>query len=70
MNYSLGVKPGEKVLVEMYGSEREIVKCLVEEVAAAGGFPYVQFVDHSVLARVIGGATKDQIEQWPRSTWA
>lgn len=64
VNYSIRVQPGDKVLVEMYGSEREIVKCLVEEVAAAGGFAYVELIDQTVLAKVVATATKEQFEQW------
>ncbi|MCZ8511389.1 aminopeptidase [Paenibacillus filicis] len=64
VGYSLDVKPGEKVLIEMIGSEREIVKCLVEEVHARGGFPYVELIDNAVRAEMLRGMTREQAEHW------
>ncbi|MDQ1913142.1 aminopeptidase [Paenibacillus sp. GD4] len=64
VNYSLNVQPGEKVLIEMIGSEREIVKCLIEEVHARGGFPYVDLQDRAVLSALLQSATEEQIEHW------
>ncbi|TVY08716.1 aminopeptidase [Paenibacillus cremeus] len=64
VTYSLDVQPGEKVLIEMVGSEREIVKLLVEEVHARGGYPYVELVDNAVRAAVLRSATPEQLEHW------
>ncbi|MBP1156124.1 MULTISPECIES: aminopeptidase [unclassified Paenibacillus] len=64
VSYSLDVQAGERVLIEMIGSEREIVKCLVEEVHARGGYPYVELVDNSVRAAVLRSATEEQMEHW------
>ncbi|WP_079910364.1 aminopeptidase [Paenibacillus sp. 32352] len=64
VTYSLDVQPGEKVLIEMIGSESEIVKCLIEEVYARGGQPYVELVEPSVRSSLLQSATKEQIEHW------
>ncbi|TBL78301.1 aminopeptidase [Paenibacillus thalictri] len=64
VGYSLDVQPGEKVLIEMIGSEREIVRCLIEEVYARGGQPFIDLADRSVLASLLQSATKEQIEYW------
>jgi aminopeptidase len=62
--YSVNVQPGDKVLIDMYGSERELLKCLIEEVYARGGQPFVELNDHSVLRSILKGATQEQMERW------
>ncbi|MDF2658201.1 MAG: aminopeptidase [Paenibacillus sp.] len=64
VGYSVNVQPGDKVLIEMIGPEREIVRCLVEEVHAKGGFPYVIYEDRAVLSSVLQSITKEQLEHW------
>ncbi|WP_248926479.1 aminopeptidase [Paenibacillus hamazuiensis] len=64
VGYSLDVQPGENVLIEMIGSEREIVRCLVEEVYARGGRPYVELVDRTVLGSILTSATAEHIQEW------
>jgi aminopeptidase len=64
VGYSLDVQPGEKVLIDMVGSEREFVCCLIEEVYARGGYPYVELMDHSVLGSILQSAKQEQIEHW------
>jgi aminopeptidase len=63
VGYSVDVQPGENVLIEMIGSERDIVKSIVQEVLAKGGRPYIQITDRSVLRSVLMGATKEHMEQ-------
>lgn len=64
VQYSMRVKPGEKVLIEMIGSERELVKCIIEEVYASGGMPFIELTDRSVEGVLLAGASKAQIEHW------
>ncbi|GAB2702520.1 aminopeptidase [Paenibacillus thermoaerophilus] len=64
VQYSVDVQPGDNVLIEMYGSERELVKCLVEEVYARGGRPFVELIDHSVQRAILKEASQEQIELW------
>lgn len=62
--YSIDVQPGENVLIEMIGPERELARALVEEVAARGGRPFVETNDRTVLRTLLRHATKEQMELW------
>ncbi|EXX88079.1 aminopeptidase [Paenibacillus darwinianus] len=62
--YSIDVQPGENVLIDMIGSERELAKCLVEEVAKRGGRPFVETSDRTVLRSLLMHTTKEQMEVW------
>jgi len=62
--YSIDVQPGEHVLIEMIGSERELLKCLIEEVAKRGGRPHVEIEDRAVLRTLLRHATPDQLKTW------
>lgn len=64
VRYSIDVQPGENVFIDMIGSERELAKCLIEEVAKRGGRPFVETSDRSVLRTMLMHATKEQIELW------
>lgn len=66
VGYSVDVQPGENVLIEMIGSERELVKCLVEEVYARGGRPFVQLSDPSVMRSLLFGLSEEHAEQWAK----
>jgi len=64
VRYSTRIQPGENVLIDMIGSERELAQCLVDEVYAHGGRPYVELNDRSMLRRVLLGATEAHMKQW------
>ncbi|CAH1207106.1 Aminopeptidase PepS [Paenibacillus plantiphilus] len=64
VGYSIDVQPGENILIDMIGSERELAKCLIEEVAKRGGRPFVETSDRSILRTMLMHATKEQIELW------
>lgn len=64
IHYSVRLQPGENVLIDMIGSERELAICLVEQALEAGGRPYVELNDRSVLRSMLLGATKEHMEQW------
>ncbi|GIQ61484.1 hypothetical protein PACILC2_00520 [Paenibacillus cisolokensis] len=64
VGYSIDVQPGDNVLIDMIGAERELAKCLVEEVARRGGRPFVELSDRSVLRTLLLHATKEQLELW------
>jgi aminopeptidase len=63
VQYSVRVAPGENVLIEVVGTETEFVKALVDEVLEAGGRPYVDLVDRSVLRRILFGATEAHMRE-------
>ncbi|MFD0587944.1 aminopeptidase [Paenibacillus sp. GCM10027627] len=62
VQYSIDVQPGENILIEVIGFENELAKCLIEEVAARGGRPFLEMSDRSVLRTQLIHATKEQIE--------
>lgn len=66
VQYSMNVQAGDKVLIDMYGSERDIVQCLVEEVYARGGMPFVELRDSTVVRSILMGATEEQMKAWAR----
>lgn len=64
VNYSVNVQPGENVLVEMIGSERDLIKAVVEEVGKAGGRAFIQLTDRTVLSSMLKAATPEGLKAW------
>lgn len=62
INYSVKLQKGEKVLIENFGLQRELVKALVKEAYIAGGYPFVLIKDHQVDRALLMGAQKEQYE--------
>jgi aminopeptidase len=60
IQYSVQLQPGEKVLIENFGLQRELVTALVKEAYAAGGYPFVSIKDHSVDRALLMGAQEEQ----------
>ncbi|MDD3883161.1 MAG: aminopeptidase [Eubacteriales bacterium] len=61
VEYSCEVKPGDKVLIENFGVQREFVCELVKAVSEAGGIPLVQLYDTDVQAQMLKCATEEQL---------
>src|SRR3954468_10256578 len=62
INYSVKLQTGEKVLIENFGLQRELVKALVNEAYAAGGYPFVLLKDHQVDRALLMGAKQEQFD--------
>lgn len=62
--YSIDVQPGEHVLIEMIGPERELLKALVEEVAKRGGHPHVEIEDRGVTRALLRHAGPEMMRTW------
>lgn len=62
VTYSCRVQPGERVLTECTGIQREFVAQLVEEVYASGGIPLVHLKDPMVERAILMGCTQPQLE--------
>jgi aminopeptidase len=60
INYSVRLQKGEKVLIENFGLQRELVTALVKEAYAAGGYPFVTLKDHQVDRALLFGAEEEQ----------
>ncbi|WP_339315635.1 aminopeptidase [Paenibacillus sp. FSL R10-2734] len=64
VGYSVDVQPGENVLVEMIGNERDLIKAVVEEIGKAGGNAFVQLTDRTVLRSMLKYATRESLQTW------
>ncbi|MBP1999323.1 aminopeptidase [Paenibacillus shirakamiensis] len=64
VGYSVNVQPGENVLVEMIGTERDLVNAILEEVAHRGGHAFVQLTDRKVQRSILKYANREQIQTW------
>ncbi|KMK91429.1 aminopeptidase [Rossellomorea marisflavi] len=62
INYSVQLQPGEKVLIENFGLERELVTALVKEAYEAGGYPFVTLKDAAVDRSLLMGAQEEQYD--------
>ncbi|MGD6943120.1 aminopeptidase [Cytobacillus gottheilii] len=62
INYSVRLQKGEKVLIENFGLQKELVTALVREAYAAGGQPFVSLKDHQVDRALLLGAQEEQFK--------
>jgi aminopeptidase len=62
INYSVKLQKGEKVLIENFGLQRELVNALVKEAYEAGGYPFVLLKDHQVDRALLMGATEEHFD--------
>jgi aminopeptidase len=60
INYSLCLQKGEKVLIENFGIQKELVIALVKEAYEAGGYPFVSLKDHQVDRALMMGGNEEQ----------
>lgn len=62
VEYSVSLKPGEKVLIEAFDTPYEMVVELVKAVYKAGGQPFVTYMDTRIRRSIFNGASLDQIK--------
>lgn len=60
INYSVRLQKGEKILIENFGLQKELVTALVKEAYDAGGYPFVSLKDHQVDRSLLLGAQEEQ----------
>ncbi|NJP36965.1 aminopeptidase [Alkalicoccus luteus] len=60
IQYSTDLQKGEKVLIENFGLQKELVKALVEEAYAVHAIPFVSLKEHDVNRSLFMGATEEQ----------
>ena len=63
INYSVELQKGEKVLIENFGFQKELVNALVKEAYKAGGFPFVSIKDPEVERAMRLGASEKHFEE-------
>ncbi|MDR2514138.1 MAG: aminopeptidase [Christensenellaceae bacterium] len=64
IGYSLKLRPGERVLIENAGLERDFVELLVEEAYKAGGQPFVNLRDPAITRALLLSAGEAQLKFW------
>ena len=57
------LKAGEKILIELHGSETGLMKALVQEAYAVGGKPFIHIFDYAVEGALIQGADAEHMEE-------
>lgn len=62
VRYSIRLLKGEKCLIEAFGIDNALVKELVKEVYAVGGYPFVWIRDHAVTREIVKGADKETLD--------
>lgn len=62
MTYSLNLQKGEKVLIENFGFERELVLALIEKAYERGGLPFVLLKEHRVNRALLLEGTESQFD--------
>lgn len=63
VNYSMDVKPGDKVYVHYIGrSTSDLARAIIKEVYKAGGIPFPHYTDNQVLRETLLHCTKEQLE--------
>ncbi|WP_027399407.1 aminopeptidase [Anaerovorax odorimutans] len=63
VHYSCNVQKGEKVLISYEGECcKPLVKQIIKDVYACGGFPYVEIRDSSITREILLSSTEEQIQ--------
>mgnify|MGYP001319007207 CR=1 FL=1 len=62
IHYSVRLQPGEKVLIENFGLQRELVNALIQEAYRAGAYPFVLLKDYQVDRALLMEAKEEQLE--------
>ncbi len=63
INYSVALKPGEKIMIEIKGKETlELAKEIIKETTRVGGVPFWYYSDESLQRQWIAGATEAQLK--------
>ncbi|MDP4181047.1 MAG: aminopeptidase [Bacillota bacterium] len=63
INYSLGIKKGDKLLIETFGDALPLTKDLVRETYKAGGIPFITNKNNELIRVLLEGCSEEQIKQ-------
>ena len=66
ITYSVDLQPGERVLIEAIGIDNALTCALVAEAYKAGGLPFVQLQNNTVLRALQMGCTDEQLSLMAR----
>lgn len=62
INYSVELKPGEKILIENIGNEVPLTKELIKHAYKAGGIPYLNIINQELLRVLLNECTEEQLK--------
>jgi aminopeptidase len=62
VNYSVELKKGEKIFIEMHGKERDLLKEIIKEVYKIGASPYVSLKDAEVTRELLLECSVEQLK--------
>jgi aminopeptidase len=66
LEYSVALKPGDKVLIDVIGVELPLAKALVRHTYELGGLPYLHVMDDQLWRELLRGATETQLRDMTR----
>lgn len=66
INYSIALKPGEKILIDVVGVEVPLAQALVRYAYQAGGLPFLSVTHHTLMREILKGLTVEQAEAMTR----
>ncbi|GAE32391.1 aminopeptidase [Halalkalibacter hemicellulosilyticus] len=61
VTYSINVQKGERILIENFGLQRELVTAIIREVYKVGGQPFVLLKDYQIDRSLLMQATDEQL---------
>ncbi len=61
INYSVELREGEKILIQVWGSENQLARELVKEAYKVGGIPFVEVSDELIERELLKGVTEEQL---------
>ncbi|NMA68043.1 MAG: aminopeptidase [Desulfitobacterium sp.] len=66
INYSVELKQGEKILIEVHGLEIPLAQALIKYAYEAGGHPFLTINNHTLLRELLKGITVEQAQAMAR----
>jgi aminopeptidase len=66
VRYSCNVQKGEKVLIDVFGDDRNLARELIKEVYEAGGYPFVQIHDEKITRALLMGTSEEHMDWMTR----
>ncbi len=64
VNYSIGVKENDKVLIQYESSMcNSLVKCLIKDIYSKGGIPFTKLLDNELSSLILEGADSKTIDE-------
>ena len=66
VEYSVHLKPGEKVLIDVWDEAYDFAAALMDAAQKAGAYPYLNLQSMALNRRMIMASTEESMEAWYR----